>query len=186
MREHVDGCYFVLFITFRFGHTWISRDMSLFNDDLRPTNVRFETDDTYNDPALTYITGAASGMEELAYWLSGHNSPETDRIIEEQARSRLFIDRDNNVAFDLAALNIQRGRDHGLKSYTEFRAHCDLSSVAIWTDLIDHDADTITRLQNAGYRFDILFSSQAYLDQQVLCKSWPSNDTFSEYLTREQ
>lgn len=134
------------------GHTWIPRDMSIFGRNLRPMNMRFETDATYNDPFLTYVNGNPNGLEGLAYWLSGQNTPETDRIVEEQARSRLFIDRDKNVAFDLVSLNIQRGRDHGLKSYTEFRKACGLSSVTEWADLVDHNQDAIDRLQDAGYQ----------------------------------
>jgi hypothetical protein len=114
--------------------------------------MRFETDETYNKPFLTYISGDPNGMEGLAYWLSGQNSPETDRIVEEQARSRLFIDRPNNIAFDLVALNIQRGRDHGLQPYAAFRSNCGLSEVSDWADLVDHDADTIAKFQSAGYQ----------------------------------
>lgn len=36
---------------------------------------------------------------------------------------------------DLVSLNIQRGRDHGLPGYSEFRKHCKLTPVETWEQL---------------------------------------------------
>lgn len=36
---------------------------------------------------------------------------------------------------DLVSLNIQRGRDHGLPSYTEWRKYCALPTVDTWEDM---------------------------------------------------
>ncbi|XP_045166946.2 peroxidase-like protein [Mercenaria mercenaria] len=138
-------------IAYRLGHSWISQKMTLSDKRFKPVLKR-NTDDTFNDPAMTYEPDA---FAELSYWMTGVNSPDTDRIIEEVVRSRLFIDTSVNRAFDLAAINIQRGRDHGLPAYSNYREWCGMNKLGrSWKDpgLKDHTPETIRLLRQAGYR----------------------------------
>lgn len=49
---------------------------------------------------------------------------------------------------DLVSLNIQRGRDHGLPAYREWRKHCSLPPTDTWEQLkMAVDADSFERLQ---------------------------------------
>lgn len=58
------------------------------------------------------------------------------RDFEEAIRERLF--KSDGRGLDLPALNIQRGRDHGLAPYTKYKHICHQPSVG----LPDHDDDS--------------------------------------------
>lgn len=54
---------------------------------------------------------------------------------------------------DLVSLNIQRGRDHGLPSYSVFRKHCHLPSVDTWEQMADAvDAESLASIRGI-YRY---------------------------------
>lgn len=59
-----------------------------------------------------------------------------DQFITGEVTNHLFEDR--RIPFsgiDLIALNIQRGRDHGIPSYNNYRALCNLKRAATFEDL---------------------------------------------------
>lgn len=71
-----------------------------------------------------------------------------DRFFTPELTEKLFVNDNDNSLFrvcglDLVSLNIQRGRDHGIPAYYEWRKHCHLSPTDTWekmANVIDEDS----------------------------------------------
>ncbi|XP_064350307.1 thyroid peroxidase isoform X2 [Camelus dromedarius] len=57
-----------------------------------------------------------------------------DQLMNEELTERLFV-RSDSGTLDLASINLQRGRDHGLPGYNEWRKFCGLSTLQTQADL---------------------------------------------------
>ncbi|GMR61893.1 hypothetical protein PMAYCL1PPCAC_32088, partial [Pristionchus mayeri] len=75
--------------------------------------------------------------------------PKPSQLLNTELTEKLF-NRNVDIALDLASLNIQRSREHGLPSYTEFRRFCNLSVPSTWADLepIVKDVDVVNKLRS--------------------------------------
>ncbi|XP_045159592.2 heme peroxidase 2-like isoform X2 [Mercenaria mercenaria] len=105
---------------FRFGHSMISDHLPTHNGFIQTTNNLLK--DTFLKPDLVYTRG----VDELARGLTRSSSEKVDRYITAQVTRHLF-ERQPGQGGDLAATNIQRGRDHGLPNYQKWRRYCGLS-----------------------------------------------------------
>ena len=79
-------------------------------------------------------------------------------------RRKFLFQVAHTVALDLAALNIQRGRDHGIPPYTEWLRYCGRGgNVTTWDDLKQHiqaSAKTTASLKKSKF---VLFFTTAYI-----------------------
>lgn len=60
-----------------------------------------------------------NGIDALLFGLSMQQAQDVDAMVVDEVRNFLF--EEGNGGLDLAAVNIQRGRDHGLPSYNDMR-----------------------------------------------------------------
>ncbi|XP_027696149.1 peroxidasin homolog isoform X2 [Vombatus ursinus] len=119
---------------FRFGHTLINPLLYRLDENFEPIpqghvplhKAFFSPFRIVNeggiDPLLRGLFGVAGKMRVPS------------QLLNTELTERLFS-MAHTVALDLAAINIQRGRDHGIPPYHDFRVYCNLSSASTFEDL---------------------------------------------------
>jgi len=121
---------------FRFGHTLVQGMLDLVSevkyDRARETQVPLS--DTFFNPELVYIPGH---LDKFLIGLASQPSQKYDNIVTEQVTNHLFQAKDKSFGMDLVALNLQRGRDHGIPGYNAFRELCGLKKVKSFDRLAD-------------------------------------------------
>lgn len=78
---------------------------------------------------------AAGSLEKIILGLVNQPSQKRDEFISEELTNHLFQRELFPFGMDLASINVQRGRDHGLPPYIQYRSICGLSEINNWEDL---------------------------------------------------
>ena len=136
---------------YRMGH-------SLVRNKIRHANMNFNTVQTYRTKDTYFKTFSTffpfnRGADRYTRWMSSEVKAGSDRFLVDDVRDNLFPTEINGkkVALDLAALNIQRGRDHGLPGYNAFRERCGLKKATHFgtgpNGLTDHTPGVAQNLQ---------------------------------------
>ncbi|MEM7224675.1 MAG: peroxidase family protein [Pseudomonadota bacterium] len=117
---------------FRLGHSQLSSQLLRLDRDLDsidegPLALR----DAFFSPSRIIVEG---GIEPLLRGLAHQQAQRIDPYVVDEVRNFLF-GPPGAGGFDLAALNVQRGRDHGLPSYVEARRALGLSVPANFADI---------------------------------------------------
>jgi peroxidase len=126
---------------FRFGHSLLGNDVEFLNDAGRPVADEIELKDAFFNP--TALQGKT--IDSIFKYLASDPSSELDTMVVGGVRNFLF-GQPGAGGFDLASLNIQRGRDHGLADYNDVRAALGLPRVRSFAD-ITRDASLQSKLQ---------------------------------------
>ncbi|XP_063411145.1 myeloperoxidase-like [Mytilus trossulus] len=109
---------------FRFGHSQITNYQSRMNSQYtRYSETPIEQ--TFKRPGMC-TAQHGKNIPDLLRWMFTDKSAETDRYFESGVRDKLFS-KQQGKTLDLPAMNIQRGRDHGLPGYNAFRRWCNLA-----------------------------------------------------------
>ncbi len=113
---------------FRVGHTLLSPDL------LRITSSGTEIDVSLSDAFFSPSLIEDHGISEFLRGLSTQKAQEVDLLIVDEARNLLFREGGGR-GMDLAALNIQRGRDHGIADYNSVRRAYGMDAVTSFSDV---------------------------------------------------
>ncbi|XP_013422154.2 chorion peroxidase-like [Lingula anatina] len=109
---------------FRFGHSLVMEHIARYGRGYTPLpsiplkNAFFKPEELYNSEQ--------GGMESIARGIFKDPMEQCDRHLTPAVTDHLFEDPHSRIALDLAALNIQRGRDHALPPYNDWRHWCGL------------------------------------------------------------
>jgi hypothetical protein len=116
---------------FRFGHTQASDTLQRLGPDLRPTKAGpLHLKDTYFTPERVLTEG---GLNPIVRGMICKRCQAIDTTAADGIRNHLFSTPTSG--FDLVALNIQRGRDHGLTDYNSMREAYGLARKASFEDI---------------------------------------------------
>jgi len=129
---------------YRVGHSMLSPRILRLDRRLAPIEEgALPLRDAFFSPAQVRDIGIEPYLRGLAW----QTAQEIDCFIVDDLRNFLF-GPPGAGGFDLASLNLQRGRDHGLPDYNSVRAAFGLTPVSS-VDQISSDPEVQTRLQQA-------------------------------------
>lgn len=135
----------------RFGHTLINPFLMRLNESNMP-HEQFKSQLPLHEAFFApHILASDGGIDPLIRGLVGTSGKglRPDEIINRELTEHLFeLSRD--ISLDLAAINIQRGRDHGLPGYNEWRRHCGLGFASTFNDLSTEIPDVKMRSKLAS------------------------------------
>jgi peroxidase len=115
---------------FRVGHTLLGSDVEFLDNHGNPVHDEVALRDAFFNPNLLRETG----IDPVLNYLASTEAHEVDTKLVDEVRNFLF-GPPGAGGFDLASLNIQRGRDHGLADYNTTRAAYGLPRVTSFAEI---------------------------------------------------
>jgi hypothetical protein len=126
---------------FRLGHSLLAPDVQFLNPDGTHAFPSVSLENSFFNPNLV----VQNGVDPILKYLATDNAQEVDNRIVPELQNFLF-GQPGEGGFDLASLNIQRGRDHGLADYNTTRAAYGLQRVTSFAQ-ISSNPDVQAELQ---------------------------------------
>nr|CAD7448788.1 unnamed protein product [Timema bartmani] len=118
---------------FRFGHSLLRPGLARMGPDYTEKQPQVRLRDTFFNPEVLY---QGNMVEELIRGLAATPMETLDEFITTEVTNHLFENtRTPYSGMDLAAINIQRGRDHGIPGYNQYRVFCNMSQAKDFDDL---------------------------------------------------
>lgn len=124
---------------YRFGHTMLPAELIRIDKDGDEISAgHLDLADAFFKPSIL-TDPTQGGIEPIIRGLARQTAQEVDAKIIDDVRNFLF-GAPGSGGFDLAALNIQRGRDHGLADYNTVRKAFGLKKVKDFDDITSNEA----------------------------------------------
>uniref|UniRef100_A0A8C3QU24 Ig-like domain-containing protein n=1 Tax=Cyanoderma ruficeps TaxID=181631 RepID=A0A8C3QU24_9PASS len=119
---------------FRFGHTLINPFLYRLNETFQPIRQgHIPLHKAFFSPFRIMQEGGIDPLLRGLFGVPGKMRVPSE-LLNMELTEKLFS-MAHSVSLDLAAINIQRGRDHGIPPYNDFRVFCNLSSAQEFEDL---------------------------------------------------
>ena len=160
---------------YRVGHTMLSSFLQRINDDGTANPLPLQN--AFFNPSILQ----AEGIDNILRGMAMEHAQTVDTWVVDDVRNFLF-GPPGAGGFDLASLNIQRGRDHGLPSYNDVRMSLSLGAKGSFSDVTGGDMSLASNLASA-------YSNVNEIDLWVGGLAEPRvnggmvGETFSELLT---
>ncbi|TRY80536.1 hypothetical protein TCAL_13143 [Tigriopus californicus] len=116
---------------YRFGHSMIQGLIQLVHETTRNVQESFQLKDEFFK-LDKYFGNNGAGMQRLLNGLITQPAQSMDRFVVDDVTNFLFPEDGENFGSDLVARNIQRGRDHGLPGYNDYRQWCGMPISCNW------------------------------------------------------
>ena len=108
---------------FRFGHSLIRAQLLRLDKNFRRIDIGpLPLSRAFFNPLSYFESG---GTDALARGLTVDRSNPVDEFLNRVLTSQLFTTSSDSLGSDLAALNIMRGRDHGIPAYRTWQRLCE-------------------------------------------------------------
>ena len=141
---------------FRFGHSMVQPHMVLMREEEMVDMMQGRAQGKMREMPLRkhfhnpdFIRENPGAVEELLRGLMTMPMGEVDTHFTREITNHLFEKKTKFSGLDLVALNIQRGRDHGLPGYNVYREVCGLQTLKSFTSTFtDIPGDSLARLSS--------------------------------------
>lgn len=107
---------------YRFGHSLVREELDRLDENFRRLSIGpLNLNQAFFNPVAYFQSG---GTDPITRGLTVATTNPTDEFLNRVLTSQLLTVDPKKLGADLASLNIQRGRDHGLPTYREWEKFC--------------------------------------------------------------
>ena len=123
---------------YRFGHSLVRDELERLDRDYKPLSIgALPLEKAFFNP-IQYFE--SKGTDPILRGLTVIKSNPVDEFLNSVLTSKLFVEPEKKLGGDLASLNIQRSRDHGIPSYRTWESYCKKLFPSVDVSFQDPDA----------------------------------------------